>query len=178
MEPIEGSETSAFKPQPPGKYPKENILHKEHGRSLKSRHSIDLFLRHLISSKIFQVVFVSLVYNSALFLAYCCSFLLHAAQFGLYLLNCSSTSSLRIPWTPSECLLTGTEVERQLLHGGELVKSCMSAFPTPLAVWFNSATLKRLRFTIVRASNLTYVWMVKYSDTSANEDDSFRNHIR
>ena len=28
MEPIEGSETSAFKPQTPGKYPKENILHK------------------------------------------------------------------------------------------------------------------------------------------------------
>ena len=28
MEPIEGSETSAFKPQTPGKYPKENILQK------------------------------------------------------------------------------------------------------------------------------------------------------
>jgi len=27
MELIEGSETSAFKPQMPGKYPKENILH-------------------------------------------------------------------------------------------------------------------------------------------------------
>ena len=26
MEPIEGSKTSAFKPQTPGKYPKENIL--------------------------------------------------------------------------------------------------------------------------------------------------------
>ena len=26
MEPIEGSETSASKPQTPGKYPKENIL--------------------------------------------------------------------------------------------------------------------------------------------------------
>ena len=26
MEPIKGSETSAFKPQTPGKYPKENIL--------------------------------------------------------------------------------------------------------------------------------------------------------
>jgi len=39
MEPIEGSETSAFKPQTPGKYPKENILHKEHGESLKSRNN-------------------------------------------------------------------------------------------------------------------------------------------
>jgi hypothetical protein len=28
MEPIEGSETSAFKPQTPGKYSKENIIHK------------------------------------------------------------------------------------------------------------------------------------------------------
>ena len=37
MGPIEGSETSAFKPQTPGKYPKENILHKERGESLKSR---------------------------------------------------------------------------------------------------------------------------------------------
>ena len=37
MEPIEGSETSAFRPQTPGNYPKENILHKEHGESLKSR---------------------------------------------------------------------------------------------------------------------------------------------
>jgi hypothetical protein len=37
MEPIEGSETSAFGTQMPGNYPKENILHKEHGESLKSR---------------------------------------------------------------------------------------------------------------------------------------------
>jgi hypothetical protein len=28
MEPIDGSETSAFKPQTPRKYPKGNILHK------------------------------------------------------------------------------------------------------------------------------------------------------
>jgi hypothetical protein len=43
MEPIEGSETSAFKPQTPGKYPKENIIHKEHGESSKSRHIIPLY---------------------------------------------------------------------------------------------------------------------------------------
>jgi len=35
MEPIEGSETSGFKTQTPGNYPKENILLKEHGESLK-----------------------------------------------------------------------------------------------------------------------------------------------
>ena len=37
MGPIEGSETSAFRTQTPGNYQKENILHKEHGESLKSR---------------------------------------------------------------------------------------------------------------------------------------------
>jgi len=41
MEPIEGSEMSAFKTQMLGKYPKENILHKEHGKSLKSRKNND-----------------------------------------------------------------------------------------------------------------------------------------
>jgi len=37
MELIEGSETSAIRIQTPGNYPKENILHIEHGESLKSR---------------------------------------------------------------------------------------------------------------------------------------------
>jgi len=37
MEPTEGSEKSVFKTQTPWKYPKENILQKEHGESLKSR---------------------------------------------------------------------------------------------------------------------------------------------
>ena len=37
MELIEGSETSAIRTQTPGNYPKENILHMEHGESLKSR---------------------------------------------------------------------------------------------------------------------------------------------
>ena len=36
MEPIGGSETSAFSTQTPGRYPKENALHIEHGKSLKS----------------------------------------------------------------------------------------------------------------------------------------------
>jgi hypothetical protein len=40
----EPSKTSAFKPQTPGKYPKENILHKEHGESLKSRQDKIKFL--------------------------------------------------------------------------------------------------------------------------------------
>ena len=37
MEPIQGSETSAIRTKTPGNYPKENILHIEHGESLKSR---------------------------------------------------------------------------------------------------------------------------------------------
>jgi hypothetical protein len=48
MEPIESSETSAFKTQTPGKYPKENILHKEHGESLKSRNYYFSFSRNLL----------------------------------------------------------------------------------------------------------------------------------
>ena len=37
MEPTEGSETSAIRTKTPENYPKENILHTEHGKSLKSR---------------------------------------------------------------------------------------------------------------------------------------------
>jgi hypothetical protein len=37
MELIEGTETSAISNQTPGKHPKENILHVNHGESLKSR---------------------------------------------------------------------------------------------------------------------------------------------
>jgi len=37
MELIEVSETSAISTVTPGNYPKENILHTEHGESLKSR---------------------------------------------------------------------------------------------------------------------------------------------
>ena len=48
MEPIEGSETSAFKTQTPGKYPKENILHNEHGESLKSRYNKIVLLDRII----------------------------------------------------------------------------------------------------------------------------------
>jgi hypothetical protein len=33
----ECSETSAYKIQTPGNYPEENVQHKEHGESLKSR---------------------------------------------------------------------------------------------------------------------------------------------
>ena len=47
MEPIEGSETSAFRTQTPGNYAKENILHKE-GESLKS-----LILNFLYSQNTF-----------------------------------------------------------------------------------------------------------------------------
>ena len=45
MEPIEGSETSAFTTQTPRNYPKENILHKEQGESLKSRNHIVWFTK-------------------------------------------------------------------------------------------------------------------------------------
>ena len=47
MEPIESSETSVFRTQTPGSYPKENILQKEHGESLKSRKCIDLSVNEI-----------------------------------------------------------------------------------------------------------------------------------
>jgi len=37
MEPIVSSETSAIRTQTPGKYPKRNKLHLEHGESLKTK---------------------------------------------------------------------------------------------------------------------------------------------
>jgi len=40
MEQIECSETSAYKIQTPGNYPKESIQHTEHGENLKSRWSL------------------------------------------------------------------------------------------------------------------------------------------
>jgi hypothetical protein len=42
MEPIEGSETSAYIYQTPGNYPKENLLYSEQGESLKSRMLINI----------------------------------------------------------------------------------------------------------------------------------------
>jgi hypothetical protein len=47
MEQTERSETSAYKLQPPGNYPKESIQHLEHGESLKSRKLSDLYLKFL-----------------------------------------------------------------------------------------------------------------------------------
>ena len=43
MEQTECSETSAYKIQTPGNYPKESIQHTEHGESLKLRINCDLF---------------------------------------------------------------------------------------------------------------------------------------
>jgi len=44
MEPIEGSETSAFINQTPGNYPKGNLLYSVHGKSLKSRKGLVLLI--------------------------------------------------------------------------------------------------------------------------------------
>jgi len=55
MEAIEGSETPAFETQTPGKYPKENILHKEQGESLKLRKPIPC-LPSVISRQYIHIV--------------------------------------------------------------------------------------------------------------------------
>jgi len=49
MELIEASETSDFRTQTPENYPKENILHKRHGESLKSRKSHLMFYLEIIA---------------------------------------------------------------------------------------------------------------------------------
>jgi hypothetical protein len=58
MKPIEGSKTSAFKTQMPGNYPKENILHKEHGESLKSRKAINSFQNSDVILKVVAFLYV------------------------------------------------------------------------------------------------------------------------
>jgi len=50
MELIEGSETSAISIVTPGNYPKENILHTEHGESLKSRILLHILIFILFGS--------------------------------------------------------------------------------------------------------------------------------
>ena len=56
MEPIESSETSDFKTQAPWNNPKENILHKEHGESLKSS-NIYLLMKSLPEkNKTFSII--------------------------------------------------------------------------------------------------------------------------
>jgi hypothetical protein len=45
MEPTEGSETSAFKIQTPGKYPEEYLPHLQHGGSLKTMIFLSMFIK-------------------------------------------------------------------------------------------------------------------------------------
>jgi hypothetical protein len=48
MELIDGSETSAFKNQPPGKHPKDYSQYSKHGESMKSRTQEVLFINTLV----------------------------------------------------------------------------------------------------------------------------------
>ena len=70
MEPIVGSETSAFKTKTPGNYPKENILHIEHGESLKSRRIIKSLRWVMVNHKIMQIYWLAerLEYQDGLYL--------------------------------------------------------------------------------------------------------------
>ena len=61
MEQTECSETSAYRIQTPGNYPKESIQHTEHGESLKSRkNSIDF-----ININIHQIIIKNVMKVSA-----------------------------------------------------------------------------------------------------------------
>ena len=62
METIEVSETSSFGIQTPGNYPKENIIHKDHGESLKSRNNNkDVLLSSKQNTLFFQPFSFSLI---------------------------------------------------------------------------------------------------------------------
>ena len=62
VELIEGSETSAISTVTVGNYPKENILHIEHGESFKSRNTS---IPYLIIVNCYNITFslLSLLYN-------------------------------------------------------------------------------------------------------------------
>jgi hypothetical protein len=66
MEPIEGSETSAFEPQTPGKYPKENILHRD---SFHESHSCSIEIPeeslHTVSQQSAKIVEIGFVFHCA-----------------------------------------------------------------------------------------------------------------
>ena len=62
MEPIEGSETSAFKPQTPGKYPKENILHELTDAYSKHTHRHYLTTSHLVTMLLESVETINTCY--------------------------------------------------------------------------------------------------------------------
>ena len=60
MELTEGSETSAIRSQTPGNYPKKNILHIEHGESLKSRTYTCIYI--YIYTRIYKILTVNIFY--------------------------------------------------------------------------------------------------------------------
>jgi hypothetical protein len=71
MEQIEGSETSAIRTKTPGNYPKENVLHIEHGKSLKSRIIPAVSLTMHCTAKIIKnVCDVHEIYDSVLCMTY------------------------------------------------------------------------------------------------------------
>jgi hypothetical protein len=47
MEPTQSSETSAFNTQTPGKYPEDNLSLLQHGESLKTRNTYNIFIKIL-----------------------------------------------------------------------------------------------------------------------------------
>jgi hypothetical protein len=103
--------------------------------SVMSKASIDLFWLHLIVSwKVFQLVFISLVYNSVLFLASCCcSFLLHLISnlICIFLVSCQLVVLATLP---------------KYLHSFCGQKGCTLLFFWKISTWF---------MLIVKTSNLT-----------------------
>jgi len=68
MEPIEGSEMSAFINQTPGNYPKGNLLHSVHGESLKWRINYNTLAIYTTSQPVGLVAKLLSVYGLNIFL--------------------------------------------------------------------------------------------------------------
>ena len=77
MEQTECSETSAYKLQTPGNYPKESIQHTEHGESLKSRKTclfvIEIRLKETVLAASFRFIYENLLPTSLYMIRICIS---------------------------------------------------------------------------------------------------------
>jgi hypothetical protein len=69
MEQIQCSETSAYKIQTPGNYPKDNILHQQHSESLKTTYNLYFSIKVSLNILSFQFFcfFVYFLFQSSVF---------------------------------------------------------------------------------------------------------------
>jgi len=137
-----------------------NLLHSPVPSSLLDQNILNTIFSNTLNFLSSLNVSDHLVYNSALFLAHFCSFLLHVANLNCICLTARQLALFEFLEHFPSVYLPELKWKGNYYMEENLSKAACLPSP-PHSLWFNSTTLKRLRFTIVRASNLTYVWMVK-----------------